>query len=215
MLISDSIALRNRKMTPSKLKNIDRANTAPANQLQELTSPSIETLLRHRSVSCSSKSSTKEHWNEPPLPAIVSTELDPMIGLVGALAEQPEVKSEYSEDPSDRSSSTFVCSDDLDEVEITPSRPPSGSSFMLDASFQNGKSYIDVIEQWETESIDSVVHEEEVDLFSRVWLSTEDPPFTESFEFHPSKVNFELLMIALLLCLLLVIANRTYDFFRR
>lgn len=207
MLISDSIALRNRQTPRSKLKNSDRANTAPANQLHELTSPSIGALLRHRSVNCSSKSST----TEPPLPAIVSTELDPMIGLVGALAEPAEVESEYSQDPSDRSSSTFVCTDDLDEVEITPSKSPSVSSFNFDAPFQNGKSYIDVIEQWETDSIESVVHEQEVDLLSRVWVSTEDAPFTESFEFHPSKVNFALLGIALLFHLFLVIANRVCD----
>lgn len=211
MLISDSIALRNREKRRSKLKNTDRANTAPANQLQELTSPSIEALLRHRSVSCSSKSSTAESWNEPPLPAIVSTELDPMIGLVGALVEPTEVESEYSQEASERSSSTFVCTDDLDEVEITP----SGSSFMFDASFQNRKSCIDVIEQWETDSIDSVVYNDEVDLLSRVWLSTEDPPCTESFEFHPSKVHLAVIVIALVFYVLLVITNRAEDLLRR
>eukprot|EP00210_Caulerpa_lentillifera_P001228 g1184.t1 len=172
--ISDSIVLRTRSANRLKATMLDRANTAPPAQLGRISSLSTCTLFRQHSLDSSSISNRlKDSWSESLLPEIIPVELEPMDEIEEVQEEKKVVKLDCddvsetcSQEVSELSCSTIICTDDMDEVEMMPQRDFQ-LPFTTDTQFQSMNKQTDVIEEWDMISQDEEMRKEEVHLLSR------------------------------------------------
>jgi hypothetical protein len=184
MLMSDAIALRSRQDAARRLTMSDRSKTAPIEQLAQLKSTS--TTLPSRSPSMDSVISTShkgvEIWpSNSPKHDLISTEMESMVCFTEPLPESSKSADKEVSDcedflpsVSDRSSSTMICTDDFDEVEIEASEESWSQTNWTESS---RTSVFDVIDHWERDSIKDVDLQHNFDALTTVPLQqkTESP----------------------------------------